>query len=98
MSDFMNRHGFEKQMTAAMLVKKANEHLPEILGDVAEDVRAISFVEGRLKIAVKNASAGFTVAQIADELRDRLLRDFPSAEISSIMHKLDPKSVENRLQ
>lgn len=98
MSDFMNRHGFERQMTAAMVVKRANEHLPDILGDIAEDVRAISLVEGVLKIAVCNASAGFTISQIGDELRNRLLRDFPSAEILSIIHKLDPKSVENRLQ
>lgn len=99
MSAFLKRHGFERQVTSAMLVQKARSLTSDLLPPHARnDVRVISFNEGQLKIAVRHAAAGFEVSQIAGLLRDALLREFPSTDIAKITHKLDPKAFENFVQ
>lgn len=99
MSDFLKRHGFERQVTSAMIVQKARELIVDLLPTHAKgDVRVISFNDSVLKVAVRHAAAGFEVGLIAERLRDILLREFPSTDIAKITHKLDPKVFENFVQ
>lgn len=96
MSDLMHRHGFGKQVTAAMIVKKADEYLQQLgSAPLKQDVKAISFQDDVLKIAVRNSAAGYELAALIPELHERLMRDFPSANIERIIHQLHPKTFEN---
>ena len=82
----LRRHGVAKQVTAAIIVDRANEILDEILGtsDLRQDVYAISYTSGTLVIGCKNAAASYDVDGMIPAIRSRLAEEVPEAEIHTI--------------
>ena len=96
MSGLIDRHGIKKQVTSAMMVRKANDLLKDFLPEHAqEDLRTISFTEDILKVAARHAAAAHTLQDVRQLLEDALARAFPDVQIKNIIHQIHPKSFEN---
>lgn len=94
--NLLERHGIRRQVSSAMIVTSANELLDELLTNPAKsDVRAISFSEDILKIAVRHSAAAHVLSSMMDELENRLCKLYPDIHIKRIIHALEPRTFEN---
>ncbi len=82
----LRRHGVAKQVTAAIIVDRANEVLDELFGDSAfrKDVRAISYANGVLIIGCDNAGASYDLDGMSSRILARLAEEVPEAEVHTV--------------
>ena len=86
------RHGITRQVTAAMVVVRANEVLAEMLGKpLVDDVRALSFRDGRLSLACRHASAAYDAEPCTEALAHRLEEAIPDVSIVAIDVRVNPE-------
>lgn len=86
------RHGIKRQVGAAMVVVRANEVLAGMLtGPLANDVRALSFCDGRLLLACHHAAAAYDAQDYTTELAKRLEEAIPDVTISGIDIRVKPE-------
>ncbi|MFA6130736.1 MAG: hypothetical protein WC730_00515 [Patescibacteria group bacterium] len=85
MSGAMRRHGIERQITAAMIVEKAKEYLPQVFEPAAcLDLVVISYQNERLSIGCRHSEAMYLVTAKRDALKELLEQDFPATMIRDI--------------
>jgi hypothetical protein len=88
----LGRHGITKQVTAALIVVKANEILAEMLTPpLSEDVKALVYKDGILTIACKNAAAGFDIANMGEAIGKQLETEFSDVTITRVEHRVKPE-------
>ncbi len=82
----LRRHGVTKQVTAAIIVDRANEILDELLGDsvLCRDIRVISYANGVLVIGCDNAGASYDLDGMTPQILARLGEEVPEAEVHTI--------------
>ena len=89
----LGRHGISKQVTAAMIVVRANEILQDLLTPpLSEDVKALVYKDGVLTIACKNAAAGFDIANMSEALGKSLETEFSDITITRVEHRVKPEA------
>lgn len=94
MEQAMARHGIRRQVTAALLVQRANELILDALDKhVHSDVRVVSFYNNTLHIACKHSAAVRAAQIIADPLKSELEIHFPSVTIKQVYCRVDPSAV-----
>ncbi|MCH8049363.1 hypothetical protein IH979_01485 [Patescibacteria group bacterium] len=91
--DALKRHGIERQVTAARIVKRANELLEMALDNhVRKDVKIISFIQEELFAACRHPAALRQANRSTVDLKAQLEVDFPEQTIRRIVCRLDPDS------
>lgn len=91
MSAAMKRHGIAKQVTAALLVKRARELAQEALDDhVANDVFVVSYHSNVLHVACRHPAAVRAAQVISTPLKEELEIDFPQITIKTISCRVQP--------
>ncbi len=87
----LHRHGIKKQVTATVVVAKANEILMVLaVGPLAEDVRAVVYKNDELVLACKHAAASFDTAHLLPSLKAELEGVFPSHTFAHIVVRIAP--------
>lgn len=98
MSAAMKRHGIAKQVTAALLVKRARELANEALDDhVAEDVYVVSYHGNILHVACRHPAAVRAAQVISTPLKQELEIDFPRVTIKTISCRVQPSAFNREL-
>lgn len=80
LSSFTKRHGIRAQLTAHEIVAEATRELAaRIVGSPLEtDLVVLSYADGELTFACKNAAARFDAQGVADAVCEALKPAFPS--------------------
>lgn len=82
----LKRHGVSAQVTAAIIVDRANEVLDDLLGNspMRNDVQVISVQNGTIVIGCKNAAASYDIDGMQKEIMARVNHEVPEADIRAI--------------
>lgn len=87
----LHRHGIKKQVTATVVVAKANIILESLaVGPLAEDVRAVVYKNDELILACKHAAASFDISHILPSLKAELEIAFPNHTFAHIVVRIAP--------
>lgn len=90
MSEAMARHGIARQVTAALLVKRARELAQHLVDPRAlPDIYVVSFQNNQLSIACKHAAAVRSARAAAIPLKEQLEIDFPTLTITEVHCRID---------
>lgn len=83
----LGRHGITKQVTAALVVDRAQHVLHEMLADtpLAQDVRVAHFRDGELLLGCANAPASFDMTAMIPEFVTRMARECPDVTLSRVV-------------
>lgn len=86
----LNRHGIQKQVTATMIVQRANQILLDIVAGtpLVEDVRVIVYKNDELIVACRHAAASYDAQQILPTLGKELERSFPDKSFRRIVARV----------
>lgn len=86
----LKRHGVAAQVTAAIIVDRANEVLDDLLGPspIRSDVQAISVQNGTIVIGCKNAAASYDIDGMQKEIMARINAAVPEADIHAIIARV----------
>jgi len=81
----VNRPGVRRSIHAAMIVEAANRIIPgHLSGMTFQEVEAVSFKDGVLRVRAKSAAARYGMKRVEAEILARLRQDFPTCSISRI--------------
>ncbi len=87
------RHNIGRSVTAAMIVKKAEMILFNMLPERAkQDIEIRSFLHDQIRIACLNTQAKSLMNRFKQPLLDGLKREFPQSNIIEIFTFIDPNS------
>lgn len=86
----LNRHGIQKQVTATLIVQRANTLLSALVQGtpLAADVYVISYKNDELVVACRHAAASFDAQALLVQLRADLECSFPKKTFSRIITRL----------
>ncbi|MEK9155086.1 MAG: hypothetical protein AAB839_00385 [Patescibacteria group bacterium] len=86
----LGRHGITKQVTAAMVVQRAEEVLAEMLEGtpLADDVRVTSYHNNEMLLGCANAPASFDMEAMVPEFLKRMAVECPEATISKVIARV----------
>lgn len=94
----LNRHGIQKQVTATMIVQRANQILHELVvgTPLVEDVRVIVYKNDELIVACRHAAASYDAQQLLPALGKELERSFPDKTFRRIMTRVSGQEWYNQ--
>jgi hypothetical protein len=85
----LRRHGITKQVTATMIVLRANELLQSICaGPLMNDVKVVSYKNNELYVACRHSAASFDVQPLLPRLRYTLEQSFPDKTFAKIYTRI----------
>lgn len=87
----LQRHGIVKQVTATMVVQRANAILSELAQPpLVMDIVATVYHDGELVVACKHTAASYDFQPILPALRENLERSFPNMTFGKIHTRISP--------
>lgn len=93
----LKRHGIAKQVTATIIVQRANDLLASMARHpLAGDVRAVTFNNNVLVIACKHSAASYDVQALLPQLKLLLEQHFPDKTFSRVVTRISPAEWYNR--
>ena len=96
MTGALKRHGIGAQVQAAMIVKRANELLDELIREQHRgDVRVVSYKQNELHVACRHAQARYMINGVQDRLQAHVEQHFPSVTISQVFCRIDPHLLDS---
>lgn len=86
----LKRHGVSAQVTAAIIVDRANEVLDDLLGTspIRSDVQVISVQNGTIVIGCANAAASYDIDGMQKEIMALVNAEVPEADIRAIIARV----------
>lgn len=88
----LGRHGIKKQVTAAMVVVRANELLAEYLQPpLRDDVRTASYNDSKLTLGCRTAAAAYEVQPLMADIGKRIEEYIPDITITSYDVRIKPE-------
>ena len=88
----LGRHGIKKQVTAAMVVVRANELLVEYLQPpLRDDVRAASYKDNRLTLGCRTAASAYEVQPLIADIGKRIEEYIPDITIVGYDVRIKPE-------
>ncbi|MBI1908022.1 DUF721 domain-containing protein [Candidatus Uhrbacteria bacterium] len=86
----LNRHGIQKQVTATMVVQRANHILSSLVAGtpLADDARVVVYKNDELVVSCRHAAASYDVQPLLPALRGELERTFPDKTFSRIITRV----------
>jgi len=88
----LGRHGIKKQVTAAMVVVRANEMLAEFLeSPLRDDVLAASFKDDRLTLGCRTASAAYAIQPFIEDIGRRIEEYIPDITVVGYDVRIKPE-------
>ncbi|MBU0614162.1 hypothetical protein KJ766_02680 [Patescibacteria group bacterium] len=94
----LKRHGFERQVTASMIVQTVREEVPKMVEPhVLNDVRVVSFSGGNLTISCKNGPAIDYMVTKRAEIKNLVESAFPTITLKNIYCNIRPQDFDEML-
>lgn len=88
----LGRHGIKKQVTAAMVVVRANEVLAEFLeAPLRDDVRVANYIDGKLTLACRHAAAAYAVQPRVQDIARKVEESIPDVTITGYDVRIKPE-------
>jgi hypothetical protein len=86
----LGRHGITKQVTAAMVVQRAEEVLAEMIAGtpLVGDVRVASYRNNEMLLGCANAPASYDVEAMIPEFLHRMAAECPEATITKVIARV----------
>lgn len=86
----LRRHGVTRQVTAAIIVDRAQTILSAMVQGtpLESDVRIVSYMPGTLVIGCTNAAASYDIEGLLPQMLARVKEELPEAEIEKIVPRV----------
>lgn len=90
LSSALKRHGINRQVTAAMIVVKANELIDSQLDDhLKRDVKVISFAKNVILVACRHPAAVYEAQGFGEVIKKNIEEEFPSITIEKVFFHIN---------
>ena len=92
MSSALARHNIGRQVTAAMIVKMADDILHDMADSYTKpDVKVLSYKQASLVVACRHPAAVHAMQPICEVLKAKVEEAIPTAQIISVIARMHPE-------